>query len=124
VWKTWAVWQYSTGAAGSVKGISTTIDLDYFNGTAEQFKKYGKPMQTYAEPMQLSTPAPVVQQNIPATPVSDIIEQTTQPISQPDGTITTPDPITITIDNNTMQKLKRFIIKIIAFWQKTNDKLR
>ena len=41
-WPVWAFWQYTTLHAGSVPGIMTTIDMDYFNGTAVQFVKYGK----------------------------------------------------------------------------------
>lgn len=40
-WPFWAVWQYSS--TGSVPGISGRVDLDYFQGSVEEFKKYGNP---------------------------------------------------------------------------------
>lgn len=40
-WKTWAIWQHTISPAGTISGISTSVDMDYFNGTIEQFKKYG-----------------------------------------------------------------------------------
>lgn len=39
-WPFWAVWQYSS--TGSVPGISGRVDLDYFQGTVDDFKKYGQ----------------------------------------------------------------------------------
>lgn len=39
-WPFWAVWQYSS--TGSVPGISGRVDLDYFQGTIEDFQKYGQ----------------------------------------------------------------------------------
>lgn len=38
-WPMWAIWQYSS--TGSVPGIAGRVDMNYFNGTVEQFKKYG-----------------------------------------------------------------------------------
>jgi GH25 family lysozyme M1 (1,4-beta-N-acetylmuramidase)/LysM repeat protein len=38
-WPFWAMWQYSS--TGSVPGISGRVDLDYFQGSVEDFKKYG-----------------------------------------------------------------------------------
>jgi len=40
-WDNWEFWQYKVGDAGTVDGISTRIDLDYFNGTEEElYDKY------------------------------------------------------------------------------------
>lgn len=39
-WPFWAAWQYSS--TGSVPGISGRVDLDYFQGSVEDFKKYGQ----------------------------------------------------------------------------------
>ncbi len=37
-WKYWTIWQYSQ--SGSVPGISGAADLDYFNGSLDQLKKF------------------------------------------------------------------------------------
>lgn len=37
-WEFWAIWQYTSG--GICSGVR--VDLNYFNGTVEQFKKYGE----------------------------------------------------------------------------------
>ena len=39
-WPMWAVWQFSS--TGSVPGISGRVDLDYFQGSQDQFKQYGQ----------------------------------------------------------------------------------
>lgn len=54
-WKTWAIWQYTVAKAGKTPGFTTTVDQDYFNGTVEQFKKYGK-----WPTVDSTVPAPVV----------------------------------------------------------------
>ena len=38
-WPFWAMWQYSS--TGSIPGISGRVDLNFFQGTIEEFKKYG-----------------------------------------------------------------------------------
>lgn len=38
-WPFWAIWQYSS--TGAVPGIAGRVDMNQFNGTVEQFKKYG-----------------------------------------------------------------------------------
>ena len=38
-WPFWALWQFSS--TGSVPGVSGRVDLDYFNGDVDEFKKYG-----------------------------------------------------------------------------------
>lgn len=38
-WPFWAFWQYSS--TGNVPGISGKVDMNYFNGSLEDFKKYG-----------------------------------------------------------------------------------
>lgn len=38
-WPFWAIWQYSS--TGTVPGISGRVDMNQFNGSVEQFKKYG-----------------------------------------------------------------------------------
>ncbi len=38
-WPFWAMWQYSS--TGTVAGISGRVDLDFFQGTIDEFKKYG-----------------------------------------------------------------------------------
>lgn len=38
-WPMWAFWQYSS--TGTVPGIAGRVDKNKFNGTLEQFKKYG-----------------------------------------------------------------------------------
>lgn len=40
-WDTWAIWQYSD--RGSLPGLVKAVDLDLFNGTIDQLRKYGKP---------------------------------------------------------------------------------
>ncbi len=40
-WTFWTMWQYSQ--SGSVDGISGAVDLDYFNGSLEQLKKFTVP---------------------------------------------------------------------------------
>jgi lysozyme len=42
-WDLVAIHQYGVGAAGSVPGVAGEIDRNRFNGTIEQFRKYGKP---------------------------------------------------------------------------------
>jgi len=37
-WKYWTIWQYSQ--SGSVPGISGAGDMDYFNGSLDQLKKF------------------------------------------------------------------------------------
>ncbi len=37
-WGYWSIWQYSR--TGSVPGVSGDVDLDYFNGTLDQLKKF------------------------------------------------------------------------------------
>lgn len=49
-WRYWALWQYSS--TGKVPGISGNVDLNQFNGTVEDFKKYGSQRQ-------VTMPAPV-----------------------------------------------------------------
>lgn len=44
VWNTWAVWQYAQSS--NTPYSVGAIDQNYFNGTIEQFKKYGKPAIT------------------------------------------------------------------------------
>lgn len=38
-WRAWAIWQYSS--TGKVPGISGNVDLNQFNGSVDDFKKYG-----------------------------------------------------------------------------------
>lgn len=38
-WKMWAIWQYSS--TGTVPGISGRVDMNLFQGSVEDFKKYG-----------------------------------------------------------------------------------
>lgn len=38
-WPMWALWQYSS--TGSVPGISGRVDMNYFQGGVDDFKKYG-----------------------------------------------------------------------------------
>ncbi len=38
-WPVWAVWQYSS--TGNIPGISGKVDMNYFNGSVDDFKKYG-----------------------------------------------------------------------------------
>jgi len=40
-WNTWAIWQYTS--RGKVDGIIGNVDVNVFNGTLTQLKKYGKP---------------------------------------------------------------------------------
>lgn len=40
-WKYWTMWQYSQ--SGSVPGINGAVDLDYFNGSLDQLKKFTVP---------------------------------------------------------------------------------
>lgn len=40
-WTFWTVWQYSS--SGTLPGLSRAVDLDLFNGTLDQLRKYGKP---------------------------------------------------------------------------------
>jgi GH25 family lysozyme M1 (1,4-beta-N-acetylmuramidase) len=47
-WKTWAVWQYTISPKGAQKYTTEAVDQDYFNGTIEVFKKYGKQLTTEA----------------------------------------------------------------------------
>src|SRR5262249_36855553 len=42
-WPTWTFWQYCVEGAGSVPGISGSIDVDTFNGTAAQLQTYAIP---------------------------------------------------------------------------------
>ena len=37
-WPFWAIWQYGNGP---LPGVNGPVDLDIFNGTAEQLRKYG-----------------------------------------------------------------------------------
>jgi lysozyme len=37
-WSYWSIWQYSQ--TGSVPGVSGDVDLDYFNGTLDQLKRF------------------------------------------------------------------------------------
>lgn len=126
-WNTWAIWQYTTAPANKIAGFSTTVDLDYFNGTAEQFKKYGKPMQTYAETTQLSPPAQVVNQlsttpspvvaSIPDPVVSTpIIPETPPVVEQPapvSDPVVIPTPIIQTEKLTLIQKIIEFIRMLI-----------
>lgn len=38
-WKQWSLWQYSS--TGVIAGIQTRVDLNYFNGNLQAFKKLG-----------------------------------------------------------------------------------
>lgn len=58
-WPYWAVWQYSS--TGSVPGINGRVDLNQFNGTVEQFKKFGS--GAVSMPAQVPIPAPAATQN-------------------------------------------------------------
>ncbi|MDJ0631536.1 MAG: GH25 family lysozyme [Rhodobacter sp.] len=40
-WGYWTIWQYSQ--SGSVGGVHGNVDLDYFNGSLEQLKKFTVP---------------------------------------------------------------------------------
>ena len=41
-WTNWTFWQYSSKGDGAAYGVeSASIDLDYFNGTLEDFKAWG-----------------------------------------------------------------------------------
>lgn len=51
-WPFWAVWQYSS--TGTIPGISGRVDLDLFQGTVEQFKKYGGRAVTLPSPVNSS----------------------------------------------------------------------
>lgn len=75
-WPDWTIWQYTTAATGAYPGISTTVDLDYFNGTIEDFKKLGKPeTPTPAMPIPVTTtPDPT-----PIPPAPSPIQDTTTP---------------------------------------------
>lgn len=42
-WSNWRFWQNKVGSAGSVSGISTKIDLDYFNGSEAELAAYAGP---------------------------------------------------------------------------------
>ena len=42
-WAFFATLQYTTVGANVIPGIATSVDCDYFNGTLDQFKKYGMP---------------------------------------------------------------------------------
>jgi lysozyme len=38
-WSTWAVWQHT--ARGQVAGINGNVDMNWFNGDVDQFRRYG-----------------------------------------------------------------------------------
>lgn len=40
-WTFWTIWQYTD--RGSLPGLVQAVDLDLFNGTVDQLRKYGKP---------------------------------------------------------------------------------
>jgi hypothetical protein len=54
-WDVIAFWQFSS--SGRVAGIDGNVDMDYFNGTADQRRKYGKPMSVQIPPTPPSKPA-------------------------------------------------------------------
>lgn len=56
-WPFWAIWQFSS--TGSISGISGRVDLNIFNGTIDQFIKYGQ-----------SGAGPVVPESLPTPPVA------------------------------------------------------
>lgn len=65
-WPFWAVWQYSS--TGSVQGIGGRVDLDQFNGTLDQFFKYGA-----GGPVSAPAPQPI---ETPKAPAADDAEYT------------------------------------------------
>lgn len=58
-WPFWAMWQYSSNT--SVPGIVGRVDHNVFNGTIDQFKKYGSPAAVSfpGSPVVTSTPSNV-----------------------------------------------------------------
>lgn len=41
MWKTWMFWQISDRGDGKLYGVeSSRVDVNYFNGTREEFRKY------------------------------------------------------------------------------------
>lgn len=68
-WPFWAMWQYSS--TGSVPGIAGRVDLDQFNGTAEQFKQYGQKTG-----VSIPQPIPIPQ---PVQPEGTTSDYTVQP---------------------------------------------
>lgn len=61
-WPFWMMWQYSS--TGDCPGIGGRVDQDIFNGTVEQFNKYGAPGDF------VQTPAPV-QPSVPEQPAGE-----------------------------------------------------
>ena len=51
-WTVWAIWQYS--AHGAVPGIAGAVDLDEFNGTADQLRSYGLQPKPTPAPKQMT----------------------------------------------------------------------
>lgn len=55
-WPFWAMWQYTSN--DSIPGIAGRVDRDIFNGTVEQFHKYGAPGDVPAPAPVPIPPAP------------------------------------------------------------------
>lgn len=84
-WPFWAIWQYTS--KGRVNGVSTDVDRDQFNGTKEQFLKYG-----YQLPITTTTTT---------TEATTTTTTTIEPLPEPTTTTTTtiepsPEPTTTT----------------------------
>lgn len=81
-WKTWAIWQYTIAPAGQTPGMTTSCDQDYFNGSLEQLKKYGKQPVVIPEPTPIPVPTPPVTIE-PEFPVSLPVPHEDPPVATP-----------------------------------------
>ena len=82
-WKTWAIWQYTISASNAY--TTAKVDQDYFNGTIEQFKKFGKPVQLPPATLPVK-PTPTETQTIPPAP-TETANYTATPVIAPDAKI-------------------------------------
>ena len=82
-WKTWAIWQYTISASNAY--TTAKVDQDYFNGTIEQFKKFGKPAQLPPATLPVN-PTPTETQTIPPAP-TETANYTATPVIAPDAKI-------------------------------------